>query len=285
MIKSLLDYSADPSLPDSYQNTALHIAITQGKSQVVKLILDYGFTHDQKDRRNMTPLMRAAAMHQSEIVDLLFASIPRQQYIDEIMLLASFYQLIHCPIEQVLDCFHEAFHLQPQNLNNSIPCEAYEFRRECQTFDELLTGRNDTHAMNIQALLVYDRLRSQSSEGNFLVSFLNEDMYNFYVDRNRFDQCLPMLIHAYNISLSCQEDSARYAGRRCIKNLINTIGDLLRIGNRVTVQKYFYLFEWILNKAYDTYVIACLCSHMFHVRNSKITRKIETYSFFFCCIL
>ncbi|CAF3960584.1 unnamed protein product, partial [Rotaria sp. Silwood1] len=123
---------------------------------------------------SMTPLMRAAKRHQPEIIDLLFAAMPRQQYIDEIMLLASLYQLTYRPIEQVLDIFHEAFHLQSENLNNSIPCEAYEFRRECQTFDELLNIRNDAPAMTIQALLVYDRLRSQHNEQRFLVSFLIE---------------------------------------------------------------------------------------------------------------
>ncbi|CAF3871372.1 unnamed protein product, partial [Rotaria sp. Silwood1] len=154
MVKCLLDYSADPTLPDSNENTPLHIAINQGNTQLVKVILDYGFTHNQKDMDSMTPLMRAAKRHQPEIIDLLFAAMPRQQYIDEIMLLASLYQLTYRPIEQVLDIFHEAFHLQSENLNNSIPCEAYEFRRECQTFDELLNIRNDAHAMTIQALLL-----------------------------------------------------------------------------------------------------------------------------------
>lgn len=285
MVKCLLDYSADPTLFDCNENTVLHIAINQGKSQVVKLILDYGFTHDQKDYRFMTPLMRATERQQPKIIDLLCAAIPRQQYINEMMFLASFYQLTRYPIERVLECYQKAFHLQPQNLNNSTPCEAYEFRRECQTFDELLIIRNDAHAMKIQALLVYDRLCSHHSERRFLASFLIQDMYDIYANTGQFDQCLTIVMYGYNLSLSCDKCWAEYFVSRCIDKIIDTIGDLFRIGNLITVKRNMHLFEWILNKSDDSYAITRLCSYMFHVCNGKITREIDTYSFFFCCVL
>ncbi|CAF4619264.1 unnamed protein product, partial [Rotaria sp. Silwood2] len=186
IIKTILECGGDPTLLDDNGQTALHIAISLENLECVKTILQYGFTHDQRNKNSFTPLMEAAYYDKIEIVDLLFNTLPRQQYINEIMLLACYYQTSSSLgtrlTEQAFDCFQEALHLQSQ-ISNSISCEAYEFRHECQTSDELIFIRNDEHAMLIQALLVYERLLPSRGEMHILVSILIGKMFQYYVQR------------------------------------------------------------------------------------------------------
>ncbi|CAF3356000.1 unnamed protein product [Rotaria sp. Silwood2] len=269
IIKTILECGGDPTLLDDNGQTALHIAISLENLECVKTILQYGFTHDQRNKNSFTPLMEAAYYDKIEIVDLLFNTLPRQQYINEIMLLACYYQTSSSLgtrlTEQAFDCFQEALHLQSQ-ISNSISCEAYEFRHECQTSDELIFIRNDEHAMLIQALLVYERLLPSRGEMHILVSILIGKMFQYYVQRGWFSQCIPMLMHAYNLSLSCKENMVQHMDDQSLSRLRQTICFMIRMNDIASIKKDIHIFEWIVDKSHDQIDILKLCVYIFYVR-------------------
>jgi len=134
----------------------------------------------------------------------MYEMLPRQQYIDEIMLLACYHTLeyigefVHINPEGFI-YFEQALRLQEQN-SNAIPCEAYLFQRECRTIDEL---------MYIQALLVYERLLPQRDETHLLIPGLIR-LNDAYQERGEYNRCLLILTHVYQIILSCKENSVQY---------------------------------------------------------------------------
>ena len=154
IIKTLLEHGGDPTFRDEHNQTALHIAIQYGHEEILKEILHYKLTHDQRDNDNRTPLMLAIIINRTNIINLLYEMLPRQQYIDELMLLACHYALENRfdfvatnPLAFIY--FEQALRLQQPN-SNAIPCDIYQFRRECQTTDELTTIRYNSELMYIQ---------------------------------------------------------------------------------------------------------------------------------------
>ncbi len=157
-------------------------------------ILNYGFKHDQRDEYNLTPLMLAIAMNLTDIIDLFYQIQPRQQYIDEMMLLGSHYTLKYRL--GFMNVNPRALIYFEQGLKNAQPCDLYQFRRECQTIDELRAIQFNSELMCIQALLVYERLFPERNEVYLLIPKLF-DFYRHYSNIQDYERCLFILIHLY----------------------------------------------------------------------------------------
>ncbi|CAF4714311.1 unnamed protein product, partial [Rotaria sp. Silwood2] len=156
------------------------------------------------------------------------------------MLLGCYYQIPYpfgfSSIEEAFNCFQQALELQPQ-ISNAIPCEVYEFRSECQTLDELMIIRNDEDAMMMQALLVYERLLPSRSETHILVSILIEYVLKIYEQRDQIDRCILLLVYAYNLSLSCKENSVKHWDQICLSRLQEIFRQLILRDDSVLLSK------------------------------------------------
>jgi|GEM_PF-946165 len=69
--KILLDYGADPMQMDHLENTALHIAAEKGYADLVKIMLEKGAPADQPNIMGTTPIMAAARNNNAEIAKIL----------------------------------------------------------------------------------------------------------------------------------------------------------------------------------------------------------------------
>ena len=72
MVRYILACGADKNDRDSFGDTALHVAVFQSNSGVVKLLLDYGFDPNAKVIKNgYTPLHNAVSANNVEAARLL----------------------------------------------------------------------------------------------------------------------------------------------------------------------------------------------------------------------
>lgn len=69
--KILLDYGADPLAMDHLENTALHIAAEKGYADLVKIMLEKGAPADQPNIMGTTPIMAAAQNNHTDVAKLL----------------------------------------------------------------------------------------------------------------------------------------------------------------------------------------------------------------------
>lgn len=177
VIKTILKHGGDPTIKDDDGQTALHITILNGSEEIIKEILNFGYKHDQRDDYDFTPLMLALDNGQTNIINIFYEMLPRQQYVDELMLLGSYYALRYQPNlfslhPKAFEYFKQALILQEPNLD-SLLCETDLFQKECQTVDELINIQNSNISMYIQGLLVYERLLTQRDE----IYLLNSRIY------------------------------------------------------------------------------------------------------------
>lgn len=156
--------------------------------------------------------MLAIEMDLTEMVDLFYQYLPRQQYIDEFMLVAC-----KCAINpdflltsvdpMALRYFEQALEMhEPQS--QATPVQAYQFRRECQTTADLSAIRFNAEFMFIQGLLVYERLLSERDEIPLLMPELFK-LSNHYHSMSEYYKSLFVLLHIYSFIQSSQDHRMR----------------------------------------------------------------------------
>ena len=71
VVRLLLKRGVDPNIQDQYGDTPLHIAAHGGHDDVVKLLLEYGADPTVKDKDGRTPLDLARAEGRHEVVSVI----------------------------------------------------------------------------------------------------------------------------------------------------------------------------------------------------------------------
>jgi hypothetical protein len=265
-IKTLLKHGSDPTIQDAQGETALHYAIRCQNKEIVQEILHYGFKHNQRDEYDLTPLMAAMDMELEDILDIFYQILPRQEYIDEMMLLGCLYAFKYQYLFAGLNprafiFFEKALKLQESN-SNAQPCDVYKFRRECQTIDELRAIQFNRESMYIQALLVYERLLPQRNEISLLIPDLFT-FYTYYLDNKDYNQCLLILIHLYPMILSCKEDILNtWHTDDCLKRFVDLLNSLMINQDMKYIDYIIRGFKWTLNRFFDSKTLChiCLCA-------------------------
>ncbi|UJR13239.1 hypothetical protein I4U23_000261 [Adineta vaga] len=161
----------------------------------------------QSNAEYFTPMMLAAYRDLRPIVDLLFQLLPSERCIDDLGRLACRYTLDPEMVNPEM-----AFYFFTQSLNekssldDSTLYEVYDFRRECQTLEQLESIRDNNHAMRMHALLVNERTFLQHGDPE-IYFFLIEQQCNYYSDNHMFLRSLQLRLHTCQLILQIQNDN------------------------------------------------------------------------------
>lgn len=253
IVRALLQHGADPTIRDDHGRTALDYAIHKRHIDIAKLIITYQGDRFSMTKDGFTPLMLAARCNNTSIVNIFSQILPQQQFLDELSLLACNY-IIHGIVgkrDEAYCYFEKALSRMSSVENISITYEAYQFRRECQTLDELAQIRDNDDALRIHALLVCERLLMKSNDLGLLLSFIVKQS-NFYKWNGLLHRSLQLRMHAYRLILQ-HHDSDPLLHK---KHLLTMVSDLLKIvqteGN-LPIKSLEIVWTWILKRVDNIY--------------------------------
>jgi hypothetical protein len=251
IVKALLKYGADPHTPDRYRDrTALDYAIHKRHIEIAKILIHHHTGRFFMNSVGFTPLMLAASRNNASIVDIFSKILPQRQFLDELALLACNYTIngIVSKRDQAYVYFEKALSMN-QISYNSVPCEAYEFRSECQTLDELALIRNDDNARRMHALLVSERLLLQNNEIHcFLLLLMKQsDVYRWH---RLYHRCLHLRLHAYRLILQTEDkdNSDEALHKSYLAILVSTLFKILKEEQTVPIESLRTVWKWILNR-------------------------------------
>jgi ankyrin repeat protein len=251
IVKALLKYGADPTTLDDYgDRTALDYAIHKRHLDIAKILIHHQGGRFFMNSIGFTPLMLAASRNNTPIIDIFSKILPRRQFLDELALLACNYTIygIASKRDQAYCYFENALSMNTP-LCNTTPCEAYEFRNECQTLDELALIREDDNAMRMHALLVSERLLLKNNEVNNFLSLIMKQskIYKWYGSLYR---CLHLRLHAYRLIIQTEyKDSPNpMLHKSYLFELVCILFKILLEEDAVSIQSLAIVWTWILNR-------------------------------------
>jgi ankyrin repeat protein len=285
IVKALLKYGADPTTLDDYSGrTALDYAIHKRHIDIAKILIHHQGGRFFMNSIGFTPLMLAASRNNTPVIDIFSEILSRRQFLDELALLACNYTIygIASKLDQAYGYFEKALSMSTP-LYNSTPCEAYEFRNECQTLDELALIREDDNAMRMHALLVSERLLVKNNEiPRFLPLLMKQSkIYKCYGSLHRclsllmkqskiykwyglLHRCLHLRLHAYRLIIQTEhKDSPNpMLHKSYLFELVCILFKILLEEDAVPIQSLAIVWTWILNRA-DNRLAKCLFKLIF----------------------
>ncbi|PIK54311.1 hypothetical protein BSL78_08786 [Apostichopus japonicus] len=170
IVKYLLEKGLNPNLQAFCGGTALHFAAEFGHLEIVKELLKYATQH-LPNKYNLSPLMCAADNSQAEVVEYFLdrkngINASRKDHISALELLGASYA--NCKDNLNLQkTYHYLYwalilrHLHSDSViakDVSNQSEAYEGQRESQNIQQLNEKKDDPFKLQIEALLVRERI-------------------------------------------------------------------------------------------------------------------------------
>ena len=207
----LVEHGANLDLQDKDGNTALHLAITCGFDTVVHKLLDFGAAQ-LCNKDGLTPLRFASdkcvpfmveelinrpecTKEQSiDALELLGASIACKKFPDASGCMRAFEYMMRGMTERFQD------HLNPLFKHTMEPVEAYQYRKESETVEELAQIEGDDEAICIEGLIIRERILG--TESKLLLKPI-EKFASYYKDTRNFYACIALYRHAIKIDQNC----------------------------------------------------------------------------------
>ena len=171
----LVEHGANLDLQDKDGNTALHHAITCGFDTVVHKLLDFGAAQ-LYNKDSSTPLLLASDKCVAFMVEELInrPECTKEQSIDALELLGASIACKEFPdpsgcmraFEYMMRGMTERFqdHLNPLFKHTVEPVEAYQYRKESETVEELAQIEVDDKAICIEGLIIRERILGTESK-------------------------------------------------------------------------------------------------------------------------
>ena len=232
----LVEHGANMDIQDKDGDTALHYAVTtreakEGKYCVVEKLLDLGAAQ-LYNNYHLTPLLQASNIGDNLMVDdfLKRAEYTKKQRIDALELLGAFFATNFDPPDDdppdddppdddppyrtpdTARAFHymkcgmtERFQdpSQPLFKQPMEPVEAYLFRKESQTLDELARIEGDKCAIIMEGLIIRERILGTDNTallGPIITVVVHGVHWNF-----DFAICIGLYRHAIKIAKHCDQ--------------------------------------------------------------------------------
>lgn len=269
MVTLLLNHGADPNILDSKERTALDYAIHKRHLTIAKLLINHLDGHFIMSQTGFTPFMLATRCNNQPIRDLLSNRLSQQQILDELALLACNYIIygITDKRNEAYSYFEQILTRKP-SLCNLPTCEAYEFLKECQTFDELARIRDNDNAMRMHALLVYERILSERNESKHLIPMImkQSDVYKMHRELHR---CLQFRIHAYQLLIQTADTVRhhRQSYETILRKLANILFQIFSDHKIISFETFVLVWTWALRRVRNTlaemfFRFICLATHV-----------------------
>ncbi|CAF1586682.1 unnamed protein product [Adineta ricciae] len=247
MIMNYLATRCNVQYRDRRGQTALDYAIRGGYTEVIRTLIYHEEIH--RNKLGFSPLMLMAHHNLTEFVDLLFERLPLQEAQEELVLLACHYTIIGDEEKQ-----QKAFYYFVQGLNEEeskrapILHEAYEYRRECHTLKELLSIRENSHALRIHGLLATERILLRLGDTDTLLDFLYRQC-DVYRQNQSLHRCLLLRVHAHQIALNTfiQQDYFSWWHRCHLQEFIKDLTETWNETGCVPISSIEIITDWLLN--------------------------------------
>ena len=239
----LVEHGANLDLQDKDGNTALHHAITCGFDTVVHKLLDFGAAQ-LCNKDGLTPLLLASDKCVAFMVEELInrPECTKEQSIDALELLGASIACKEFPhasgcmraFEYMMRGMRERFqdHLNPLFKHTMEPVEAYQYRKESETVEELAQIEGDVEAIYIEGLIIRERILG--TESKLLLKYIKK--FASYSENTRnFHACIALLRHAIKIDQNCNK-SIRDNLQRLIDVLYNMAQNNFRLAEKVVLE-------------------------------------------------
>ena len=226
--KLLIENGANLDLQDKSGNTALHYAVNSVCREMSVVLVDAGASQ-LCNSQGLTPLLAASKNGDLSMVDDFLRKhrpeITKEQKIDALELAgASSCLPLHIRLRSrfnfhsedfykhglryikkgMIERFADPFH--PLLKQEMEPVEAYQYRKESQTLEELAQIEGDENAIIMESLVIRERILGINNKGCLLQSIRNVSLY--YFQRNNFLTYLSLRLHAIKIAQSCHEEAS-----------------------------------------------------------------------------
>ena len=216
----LVEHGANMDIQDEDGNTALHYAVNAreakaGRYCVVEKLLNLGASQVYNNEC-LTPLLQASNNRESLMVDDLLkrAEYTKKQRIDALELLGASLATNETP--DTVRAFYyircgmtERFQdpSQPLFKRPIEPTEAYHFRKESQTLEELAQIEGDRYAIIMEGLIIRERILGTDNTA------LLEPIRNIVQDGVHWNLdlaiCIGLYRHAIKIAKHCNQPISR----------------------------------------------------------------------------
>ena len=218
-VKFLIEQGADVDAQDENGGTALHYAASTDEpspAQIVNTLLIAGASH-QSNTSGLTPLLTACNSRSVDVVEYLIQQpeITKEQRSDALELLGASI-LTYTVGRQEMNCdqdVEKGFEFirrgmaerlaDPSNLLPKRPVvepvEAYQFRKESQTVEELAEIEGDINAQLMESLIIRERILGAD---NVELTLPIIECVPFYLENNDFATCLGFYQRAFNVAKS-----------------------------------------------------------------------------------
>ena len=187
--------------------TALHCAIAGGHLNIVKLLMENNANMQLKDNDGRTPLTVAGITNNEEIINYFIEDEKWCTLLDAIqqfeIYAVSKLRNIEYESGVIYCCLMWSMKLRYKNLDKPIlktnlsivpQIEAYEYRKESQTIEELesIIDLDDINVLGLECLIIQERLFGITEE--HVNSIYGHG--TIYAEKKNFQRCLQMLLYA-----------------------------------------------------------------------------------------
>ena len=244
VVTYLLAYGGDVNAQAHCGATAMHFTAECGRLEIVKLLVKHK-AKMLKNEHGLTPLMVACDNGMAEVAEFLMSlpEVTKQEKTQALELLGSSYanDKEHYDIAKTYHYFYLAMlhrYLDSEDSNVKELCEphpAYGNHSECITLKELKEIKNDHFALQMEALIIRERILGQQNP-----ELLHPIIFRGAVcaDSMQFVNCITLWMHAMDIrqrlNRSVQKDILRFA---------QVFSQMLHIGEDVAFRDIYHILS------------------------------------------
>ena len=242
-VKFLIEQGADVDAQDENGDTALHYAASTDEpspAQIVNTLLIAGASH-QSNTSGLTPLLTACNSRSVDVVEFLIRQpeITKEQRCDALELLGASIltytvgrqemnsdQDVEKGFEYIKRGIAERL-ADPSNLLPKRPVlepvEAYQFRKESQTVEELAEIEGDMNAQLMESLIIRERILGAD---NVELTLPITECVPFYFENDDFATYLGFYKRAFNIAKNHNQSDIIAVLNALIYTLHERVNDL-----------------------------------------------------------
>jgi len=156
---------------DSDHRSPLSLAVERGSIELVKYLLSHNAQNFSSTPNHLSPIMLAAEKRSVDLVEILMSHCSLFEQIETEELLGSSYacsQYGAVDYDKFFEYLSRTIELRlkhnyPKKILDEHMHEAFEYRQECQTIEQLNELRNNSEKISIEVLLIRQRLLGKSN--------------------------------------------------------------------------------------------------------------------------